>query len=363
MSKRLLDLPINHDLDLTAASYKNPGRLLIRSHHPLVDWKLYFGITPDQCWHYGTMWREKDHAVHVLPGAAWKGIPYQGGGAGPKGGPNVKLAIKSQGLATYEQITAADKYVVWAVHPDEEERTPCYWVDNDMYNVREDSGYGTPKKFRRSVPRFPVDRPPGKGWGKEEKPPVRIEEPKLIAPVFDEIVFADRFSAWQHALVLLDLGLVEMRRSKTQLDVGWGRGLNLLPRFENGRFGRLCWVCWDPYKGKWIGGHGEHLRIAEGMADESLGSTIAAWTEDGLDLGETLAAKSKLEIDSVAIEDANHWACFVVTHDQNPAMRRSLLVWNKPWGESPPPPPPTNDYEKGYATAVDDAIRALKTLQ
>jgi hypothetical protein len=184
----------------------------------------------------------------------------------------------------------------------------------------------------------------------------------MIEPSFKAIVFASQFSHWQtEETLVLDLGIVSKFKSADKLTVSWGRDLSFLPRFENGRFGRLCWVCWDPHRGRWIGGHGEHLRV-EGETSEALGSTIGAWEEDQMTLGETLAAKSKLDIDNVEIATAYRWGAFVVSHDQSPDLWRSKIHWNIPWGDDPGPEP-ENDYDQGYADAIEDAIRSLKTFR
>lgn len=345
-----LELPIDFSVDLTNGSYKNPGRLLVRSTHSRVGWTVYFGVN-GKSWPAGTIKQGNQGTAMVFGGTAWKRIPWNGQGVEPRGGPNVTLAVASKGVATYDEIRAADKYAVWAVSPDGDERSLAWWTDNDIYDTRRDSGYGTPKKTRRSVIK-------GKGMvvppGYETKP----EEP--VKPDDDEIRVPTAFKPWMSYPETLDIGESWIKIRQDRIDFGWADNTDILrlPRYEEGdRFGRVVLV-YDYEVNAWVAGHGEHTRI-QGGVDESLGTTLERWSEHNT-LGETVRAKSRdSAVQNSSYQPKEPIGFMVVTHDDNPDPQRTPVQWFGFEEE----PPPDDDYKDGYNAALDDGIEALEALR
>ncbi len=194
-----LALPINPAVRLSNNSYKNPGRLVIRTHDHRAGWVVWFGIRGPAPERQGKAWPAGVIKIHpdgssalVLDGAKWRKIPWHGIGLEPSGGPNVTLAELSMGRATYEEIRAENDYFVWAVAPDGRSRSRAYLVENDIYDTRFDSGYGTPLKRRRSVivnDRAAVDFPPGFDHSEPPppEPPPDEDEPPMPENLLDDV--------------------------------------------------------------------------------------------------------------------------------------------------------------------------------
>lgn len=176
-AEELKAIPIEPRINLHNASYKNPGRLLIRSDARLGGYRVYFGVN-GKVWDIGDIRDSKrvdendvpvQESALVYRGGKWARVPWDGRGQEPIGGPNLTLAVMSHKQASYSEIRNADKVMVCIVHPNKTHRSMCYYFENDIYDTRQDSGYGTPKKTRRSVPRakdrciWPAD------WKEEEE--------------------------------------------------------------------------------------------------------------------------------------------------------------------------------------------------
>lgn len=189
----VLALPINAAVRLTKASMKNPGRLLVRATDDRPGWVVWFGIN-GKAWPVGVLAIDAhgDSAMTVRGGGLWRRIPWNGKDQEPEGGPNVVLAELSMGRATYAEIRAASHYAVWAVAPDGATRSRAWWTNNDVYDTREDSGYGTPRKSVRSVLRGPgIDYPPGfdtaEPPGPEPDPKPEPGDPPMAKKLLDDV--------------------------------------------------------------------------------------------------------------------------------------------------------------------------------
>ncbi|KKK50010.1 hypothetical protein LCGC14_3129290, partial [marine sediment metagenome] len=167
----------------------------------------------------------------------------------------------------------------------------------------------------------------------EDDPADTPDDPggEMIKPTASQIRVPEAFKRWMQYPSTLDIGEVALTINTTSIDIEWSRRdeLRALDRYEDGdRFGRACLGIYIP--DEWVGIHGEHVRIKDGEADETGGTTIDMWgaPDEAMHttLGQTLRAKSK----DRAVEDSGYepelpMVFFVVTHDQNPKRQRTPL--------------------------------------
>lgn len=377
-----LQLPIDSSVGIHASSYKNPARVRVASlGFDLVGWHVYFWLG-GYSWRIGTMRRYGSDGGHAA-------LVFGTGARNKRRGINHHLAALSGAAFTEFEIHDADHYGVILVAPDESRRSRFWWVPNDAY-VPDPAGdqnrpwklgaRGWPKK--RAPSRFAdatvLDFPPGHGSFPPPSPP---EPPPPEPPVSNEpdieptpaqIRTPDAFSDWLAYPETLGLGgPMHIVVSTDEIRGRWPRHLGDLPRYQSGdRFGRLCWVLWvgDEY----VIAHGEHLRI-QGGVDEGNEAAIHPWTGDGMDLGETLAAKSKdsrVQATGIDITRIKRIGLCVVTHDQNPNPQRSPITWwgapfvQEPEPPAPPPPPeppsPTGDPIADWVAELDEFLADWK---
>jgi len=366
-------LPIEPGVQLHNASYKNPGRLLVRSFGRLGGWNIYFGVD-GEAWYVGKLLNSTqrdrngklyDEAALVWTGVRWKRVPWDGKGNEPVGGPNLTLAFASQKEdMTYDRIRAAKKVMVCAVSPSNRVRSMCYYFTNDVYDTRRDSGYGTPKKTTRSVPRaedrciWPDD------WTTEEPKPtmdftippdegVRIAHPgtktvltwPIVTAKLPNVVRVDkgkkRFMAFWPKLSEHEFPYVTRGGDPLYMGVLW----MVLPNYKDD--------VWEAAPTEQL--HQERERQETFWTYEHILDDGQHVPRDGDVFGLFIAGPSRHEEDRPEYRRRTGISWWI--------MKDGLL--SRYQGETPPPPPPADNkkiIEKALARAIADQKELLRLL-
>lgn len=168
-----LQLPINPDIDLNNASYKNPARLLVRAHGRLKGWTVWYHVAgrsfPIEKMDFGVRFPSLRPSSAVVFSAK----------QAPKLGVNVDIA-RTGGLMPLD-IHNASHFGIFAVAPDGKSRSLVWWNVNDKYDPSGKLGVRGkwPLKveraiFARSGRPFPPHEEP-----KPEEPEVPTKPPKI----------------------------------------------------------------------------------------------------------------------------------------------------------------------------------------
>ncbi len=185
-----------------------------------------------------------------------------------------------------------------------------------------------------------------------------------------DVFSPEALNDWADWPATLDLGQLRARRTDSAIHVNWptkGRDvLRALPTYEEGdRFARLVILFWDGTR--LVEGHAEHMHTVTGGVDESKGTVLHSWAEEGYTLAQTIAEKSK---DQRTIDRGIHFDKYtpcglaVATHDQNPHHQRTpwfffgaspVVVDQRLPTTGPPAPPPVAPDDKcaAHAAAIE----------
>jgi len=371
-TEELKALPIEPRISLHNASYKNPGRLLVRADMRLGDWKVYFGVN-GKAWYIGNMRNstkvdkngnpEQESAI-VFGGTPWRRVPWNGKGEEPAGGPNVNLALMSKGAAGYEEVRFTDKVMVCVVHPTGQSRSMCYYFLNDVYDTTRDSGYGTPKKTRRSVPRAEDRRIWPDDWTTEEpKPTMDFTTPpdegvRIVHPGTKTVL------TWPIVTSKLP-NVVRVDKGKRRFMAFWPRlSENEFPyvtRNGDPEYMGVLWMVLPNYKDDvWIAApteqlHQERERQETFWMYEHILDDGQYVPRDGDVFGLFIAGPSRHEADRPEYRRRTGISWWV--------MKDGLL--SRYQGEAPPPPPPVDNkeiIEKALARTIADEKELLRLL-